>query len=397
MSFIQRAQPWAMSALVVAACACATAAQAQSSYSLTVLKPPSKGGVYLPDMLVAPDTQHWMINAGDQVVATVSDVTKYTYSIQYLFSPRPVFDDYVYRWPAGTGTSVSGSRLTSSPNALLAASGTGKKLVLRSGLYDLAASKALGALPAALAKAVVVNDSGVVVAGPVYAQQWTPGQANGQTLPSATGQIGEARAINASGLVAGAVVNRSNFLQQAAVWSSGAVQVMPGVSGVSSLVTQVNDKGQMVVMRAPQLDCVDTEVIKGCKMGPRSVFLREPNGVETALLGAGDERRLGRMLLNNAGVVVGCQSSPTTQVPVVNGFSLLSPTLDQSSCLDGGRAYIWQKGVLSDLTTYVTSKGVKLPAGAVLTDVVAINDKGSLVAQMNVGTAKSLVRLTAKP
>lgn len=397
MSFIQKAQPWAMSALVVAACVCATAAQAQSSYSLTVLKPPSKGGVYLPDMLVAPDTQHWMINAGDQVVATVSDVTKYTYSILTFFTPQPVFDDYVYRWPAGTGTSVSGSRLTSSRNALLAASGTGKKLVLKSGLYDLAAGKALAALPVDLGKAVAVNDSGVVVSGPSFSQRWSQGQASGQLLPSGTGRFGEARAINASGLVAGAVVNSSNYLQQAAVWSNGTLQVLPEVAGISSLVTQVNDKGQMVVMRAPQVDCVDTTEIRGCKMGPRSVYLREPNGVETAVLGAGDERRLGRMLLNNAGVVVGCQSSPTTQVPVVNGFSRLSPALDQSSCLDGGRAYIWQKGVLSDLTTYVTSKGVKLPAGAVLTDVVAINDKGSLVAQMNVGTTKSLVRLTAKP
>lgn len=395
MSFIQRAQPWAMSALVVAACACATAAQAQSSYSLTVLKPPSKGTVYLPEMLLPYEAQHWMINASDQVVATVRDVTSYTYSILFFFIPMPVYDNYVNRWPAGTGASVSGSRLISGRNSLLAASGTGKKLVLKSGLYDLAAGKALGALPVDLGTAVAVNDSGVVVSN--YPQLWSQGQASGQFLSPGPGRFGEALAINASGLVAGAVVNSSNYLQQAAVWSNGAWQVLPEVAGISSLVTQVNDKGQMVVVRAPQVDCVDTTEIRGCKMGPRSVYLREPNGVETAVLGAGDARRLGRMLLNNAGVVVGCQSSPTTQVPVVNGFSRLSPALDQSSCLDGGRAYIWQKGVLSDLTTYVSSKGVKLPAGAVLTDVVAINDKGSLVAQMNVGTTKSLVRLTAKP
>jgi uncharacterized membrane protein len=62
------------------------------------------------------------------------------------------------------------------------------------------------------------------------------------------------------------------------------------------------------------------------------------------------------------------------------------------------RAFIWKDGVMSDLTTLVASKGVKVSAGAAFVNAVSINAKGSMVAEYIDAAGKyALVRLTAKP
>lgn len=63
-----------------------------------------------------------------------------------------------------------------------------------------------------------------------------------------------------------------------------------------------------------------------------------------------------------------------------------------------GRAFLWKNGVTLDLTNLVTSKGVVLPTGSVLTTALDINDQGAILAIMTSSSGSdSLVRLTARP
>jgi hypothetical protein len=97
--------------------------------------------------------------------------------------------------------------------------------------------------------------------------------------------------------------------------------------------------------------------------------------------------------MNASGTVVG----QISRYPAYIGF------LHQSHAIsiwngDEGRAFIWKNGVMTDLTTLVANKGVKVPAGAVFINAVSINDKGSIAAiYRDTSGELSLVRLTAKP
>ena len=373
--------------------AASTSGHAQSSYSLTVLKPPSKGsheGQYGGE---APPSRT-LIDTSDQVITTVNDVYKYTYSILTWFLPQADIRRFAHRWPAGTGASVSGSRFGAEPvlsgggnDVYFVPSHTGAKVVLNRNLLDAKTSKVLGNYPPDVYSPTAVNTSGAILFRGTA--PWQPGR----TQP-AQPLGGDGWDINEAGLVAGSVGTNVPQRMQAATWRNGVWQPLPQQAGVASTVLRLNENGQMLVMRSLTEVCRQAESGPFCALAAPQVFFRAANGVETALLGEGDSRRLGRTLMNNAGTVVGCMGPASSD----QLFFDLTPWTNLGVCsAPDARAYIWQKGVLSDLASHVASKGVKLPAGAQLTDVLAINDKGSLVVRMIVGTAHSLVRLTAKP
>jgi len=82
----------------------------------------------------------------------------------------------------------------------------------------------------------------------------------------------------------------------------------------------------------------------------------------------------------------------------VQQYLPLSPQYCTGTSSSSSRAFIWRNGVTTDLTTWVASKGVKLPAGAVLADAYDINDAGSILAIQRASNGTlSYVRLTAKP
>lgn len=58
---------------------------------------------------------------------------------------------------------------------------------------------------------------------------------------------------------------------------------------------------------------------------------------------------------------------------------------------------IWKNDQANDVTTLLKTKGVDVPVDAVLHDIKAINDKGSLVATMSAAGKASVVRLSATP
>jgi len=379
----------------------AGAAHAQSSYRMTELKPASTN--------VLQPVDGWAIDATGQVVGTAAYSAGYTFGTTSSFTPGwiAVFKPYMTRWPAGTAASVAGSKLTTTVGFLEAASPNGQKVLSPSAtghtLYDTVSKKTLAPQSSTISSTTeAVNNTGTVVVnvyGSVagespdltHARSWSVSQGL-KALPE-TGYVGSAaHAINASGVVAGAVSTTPNQLHQAALWVNGQLQVIPQSAGTASLAFQVNDKGQALVRRA-RLEgaCAIVPDVGICETGASTVSLRDGN-VETALLAPGDARNIARALLNNAGVVVGRYEridSPRARDVYPEAILVRA---------EAGRAFIWQAGVFSELTTWVSSKGVTLPAGSVLTDVLAINDQGSMVVQMvGPNNVASIVRLVAAP
>jgi hypothetical protein len=381
-------------------------AHAQSSLRLSVLKPASTD--------VLQTAGGWAIDATGQVVGTAAYSAGYTFGTTSSFTPGwiPVFKPYMTRWPAGTAASVAGSKLSTTVGFMEAASPNGQKVLSPSAtghaLFDTVSKKTLGKVPLAPQSSTIssttqaVSNTGTVVVnvyGSVagespyltHASSWSVSQGL-KALPE-TGYVGSAaHAINASGVVAGAVSTASNQLHQAALWVNGQLQVIPQSAGTASLAFQVNDKGQALVRRARlEGSCATVPDVGICETGASTVSLRD-GSAETALLAAGDARTIARALLNNAGVVVGrYELADAPRARDVYPQAILGRA-------EVGRAFIWQAGVFSELTTWVSTKGVTLPAGSVLTDVLAINDQGSMVVQMvGPNNVASIVRLVAAP
>lgn len=397
--------PRRLAALSLLLALAATASQAQSSYTLSELKPPAKGGIIDPYSTVYGKV--WVIDASDRVVSSVTDVERYV--LKYIgFVPE--YGNFVYRWPASASSSVAGSRLYSKPAELQGVTPDGLRIAIGSStgsvVRDTVQGKTLATNPAGLFGNYLMNNQGLVV-GLTLA---TPAeyQATGASYLAARVTLGGtaaplgasgygstyAWAVNAAGLVGGSVQESDEPRTHAAIWRNGRAQVLPEPAGHVSTVVALNDKEQALILRAPVSGCAlvpDTND-KSCNLGVPLVVLRTGT-TETALLGAGDARGLGRVFLNNAGVVVGRINSLT--VPVGDGP--LVPLTNHGVYGAEPRTFIWQNGTLSDLTTWVGNKGAKLPAGAVLTDVLALNDKGSLVAVMKANGTQRYVRLTAKP
>lgn len=396
---------WRLGALPLLLALGATAAQAQSSYTLTVLKPPSRGWIVSPG--ATAEGTVWVIDASDRVVSSVTDVSRYVWK-SLGFTPE--YADYAYRWPVSTSSSVSGIRLYAQPASLKGVSPHGQRIAIFSGtrlLVDTATGKSVGSFPAGFNANLAMNNAGLLVGATLV-----PGaefQSTGASVLAATSANGAALqplraagfgatfawAVNASGAVGGAVQESAEPRVHAALWVGGQVQLVPEAAGHASAVVALNDKGQALIRRAPVRACgVPPEASSvECELGVETVVLRE-GSTESALLGASDTRRLGRMWLNNAGVVVGRIQNGAA--PLGNG-PLEPLTNHWVSGAEVPRTFIWQKGTLSDLTAWVAAKGAKLPAGAVLTEVLAINDKGSLVAMMRANGVDSHVRLTARP
>jgi len=126
-------------------------------------------------------------------------------------------------------------------------------------------------------------------------------------------------------------------------------------------------------------------------------------GQSVITLPTGNFTGAGAYAINNSGVIVGAiyKDKAPSQVNAsgtVIGIVYAEPP-PPGGTYKSPRAYIWQNGQMQDLTTLVASKGVKLPAGTVLNNVVSINDQGSLVVGFeHPSTEKqTYVRLQAKP
>jgi hypothetical protein len=359
----------------------ASAAQAQSSYSVAVLKPSSS----LADARINL-VRDWSIDNSNRVVSAIAWLDGYGLSI-VTFKFQAVFNTYISRWPAGTAASVAASKLYPTRSAVMGdLSPNGQQLVVDHTLYDtVSKAKTMVMDYATPASLYELNDSGVlavtayqpgVIGQPRVPterpQVWTAA-AGLSPLPVGAAGGGRALAVNASGTVAGAVLDSFSGEPTAAWWTNGALSTVRNLPGTASLALGIDNSGRVLLVHV-QWAC-PTDVGQVCRQVLDHLALRNLDGAEQTLTANG---------LN------------ITQPVILTGAGTVFGTVETAPGVT--RPVVWINGVGQDLNAFVAAKGAKLPAGATLTRVLAANDLGSFVASM-LGADKttvSIVRLTAR-
>lgn len=389
--------------LSLGALAMSASAQAQSSYTLSVLKPGAN------DSKIATPL---FIDAQSRVTSTTRFLTGYVF-VPASFSFAPAYANFASRWAATSSSSVAPTKLAGKNSSLFATSSSGSKVVVHEGDYklvDTATNRSQALLPADvvgndtsryLPRPSAVNDAGWVAGSYVdgdvpyptqlsevsHAVLWRPGQ-RGETLPVSSDFVGaQAVVVNGSGVVAGQIYEPATVIMRAAKWTQGVMEVLERQPGKGSFPVAINNAGQVLIGVMPAtvltVPTIDGGTRQDHAYGDASYAL-VTNGVLTPIAPTVPGAVVAQAL-NASGTVVGR----------VGGRAFSGEPLAGSL---GSRAFLWKNGVMSDLTTLVQSKGVKLPAGAVLENAVAINDLGSIVAvYRDAKNALVVVRLTAKP
>jgi probable HAF family extracellular repeat protein len=381
---------------------CATvfslAANAQSSYVVTTLS-----GSFSSDAELKLDSQN-------RVLGTLTLRAGYRPSNYWWGLPEAYYENYMGQWAQPIlGTTVSATQLSKQAGYLAAASANGDRLIAdRLGLYDRA-TKTFRPVPSDITFTTDVNNAGTVIGvrttDPTPPGQpvsdannpdawkrglvWKPGQ-SAVTLPTGAFTGAEARAINTAGVIAGTVFKApSKANMRAARWVDGTLEVLENEPGKVSVSLDISDGGHILITKlTPEITPVPSNQFDGFY---NRIDLVNPiygvihQGTFTQIVsGITGYSGLRARQVNASGTVIGTVYAD----PPPPGGTYKTP-----------RAFIWKDGQMQDLTTLVTSKGAKLPAGTVLSVVVSINDQGSLVAGFEHPSTKkqTYVRLQAKP
>ena len=381
---------------------------AQSSYVMTVLKSPSAR----PVKGVAIDPQNRVLGSAEYLASLN------VFGFQYV--------DRAVRWPASTLTSVSPSKLAADGQTgrLSAASADGSKIIVAMGsgmIYDANTGRLLdGFNPAPTIigspETTYWNRPKITNAAKVVANYGrSSGQEDGRIgvwVADGSSKVGTSLpfypyvgaysgGVTGQGTVLGAVYAQDVPVARAAIWVDGVLQVIDSQSARGSVAVASNQTGQVLLSTAPltvriYVDEALGQTFKNIVYGAPSAVVSF-NGVETPIKTVNANEVTVPLAMNASGVVVGRMGQAGQDLSYSNSGHIdhiLYPAIADKTA----RAFIWRNGVTSDLTAWVAAKGAKLPTGAVLTDAVAINDSGSIVATMrSAAGAFSVVRLTAKP
>jgi hypothetical protein len=401
---------WAARAALSMGCAATLAlaaggAQAQSGYTLTALKGPNSQAI-TPLVLDAQNnvlgTAYYYSGIGVASFPGTSLAVPLFGGLATFYDPAPS------RWAATTATTVTPKRIGTFTGQLSSASDDGSKLLVAMRLLDSSSGQILadftgaqiaGQTPVQLSPTyrshVVANDGRVLFnanGGQLGTGVWQGSGLSGQLLPGAGGSPTYGETMRGD-VVAGNVTESVLApVQRAAVWRAGQLTVVDKQAGRGSSAQRVSASGHVLM-------CV-MDTATGTGNGayapysrPRSV-VQQPDGTEQEVtaLQAGQGARAWAM--NASGTVVGRMGAGGSGGVLTPSPYYCPPVGDTAT----SRAFIWRNGVTTDLTTWVTSKGVKLPTGAVLADAFDINDAGSILAIQRASNGTlSYVRLTAKP
>jgi hypothetical protein len=400
-----------MSAALLSA---ALAAQAQSSYTLTTLRSPNSLGIS-PLRL---DNQNNVL--GNAYYATVIDVAgRKGTSIPLFGGLATYYTSVMSTWLAGTGSTVSPRRLTSDFFEMTTASQNGRYVGLRGRVYTVSGGRAtlysssyLDTIDGVQVTAVdsgnqarTLSDRGnlattvILFDGPAAglrrATWWEGATPVGRFMALGDFLSSHVISISPDEVVAGYVYPALPGAMRGAIWKGGALQVLEQQPGRGSAAHQVNAAGQV-------LACVGDARLNTVTYGENdSVTTSVYSRLRPVVFSAGQEREVqapvaglsaSARAMNAQGTVVGRYG--TARAP----SNLDSPSNCNTTDLANVRAFIWRDGVSTDLNTWVASKGVKLPTGAVLVDAIDINDQGSILAAMVTNNRNlSHVRLNARP
>lgn len=371
---------------------------AQTSYSLSVLKPPG-------NLSLSPFGR-WAIDDQNAVTTTTYWVAGFNLNPFGLAPLGPVLKTFITRWLPSTASSVSAGKLYAQPvsSGVLGVSPDGTKVAMSGSYYDTVTRKETQLVALNGGSVSSFNNSGVGAAelriDPApgsSASTYQPGTwriGDGyQALPQGGFVIGGTWAINARSDVVGWLRDEQGRYS-GAMWLDGQLQVVAPLPGQSADVWAINDAGQAVVRRWASA-CVPSVRATGyldCNDGLKQYALRQPDGSERPIEPAAGQA-IGLVRLTAQGDVLGCMVPPG-EPDAQTGYALRPPECSNAKA----RAFIWSGGTMQDLTAVARAKGAKLPTGAVLTDVLAANARGSFVARMLAADGKtvSFVRLTAK-
>jgi hypothetical protein len=351
-------------------------AHAQSAYTLTTLKPPL--GVYF-----VGTSYGWAIDANDNAFGmSLSVPLAGILSFMQGYSVAPPL--HLTQWRASTASSQSGTKLytykadiNSVYNTVAESSPNGNKVVisLPKQVFDVPSRGFDPAFPFA-GTPLDVNDAGDVLFDGLK-RRTAAGVV--QSLPFAPYVFGWGHAINNAGDVGG-YVRTSEGLTQAAVWQGTALKLVAPDAAQSSQVIDLNQAGQVLVVSGPVTGCVAGQA-NSCQLTSERSYSVWHEGAFTPVVPEAGRRIVWAQHLSGSGVVTGVTEATTGDAPY-----------------NTRRAFIWRDGQYADLTKLVKSKGVRLPSGAVLNSIWAINDKGSMVAELKSSSGLvTAVRLTAKP
>jgi hypothetical protein len=351
------------------------AVQAQSSYVLTKLSEPFLGKLGAAGQ----------IDSQNRDTATVYYVSGYKV-FQWGAPPGYTYTSYVSRWAASTAASVTPSKLISQSDTFRHQSPDGNKVIvsLNDKQYYDTVKRQFVTIPAPIASerwdVSGINDSGAM-AGTTFvtlpnqatqsvrALRWMPGASAPEMLPIGSEfNHSTSSFINRNGAVLGTVGVVGSGQSRTAIWrESGAFDVLNSEPDTNLAPLGMTDSGDVLVW----ITNTNTHV---------QSFAVISNGVAKTIAAPNAGDSLFPTAINAAGVVVG--------------------TINQPSAPEGfrDRGFIWKDGVLTDLTAWVTSKGLKLPQGTVIAGPWQINAQGSILASLRDASGKiTLVRLTAKP
>lgn len=401
-------------ALGLGVCLAAGASHAQSSYSMTALglgaayqnqaNPPNTAWIDSQDRVLS----NMVYYEGKKLQAVWGAWSGSLLPVQFMW--RDTFNTYPVRH-AGTGTTLSASKLSSksgmlqvvSPNGQraymmgansLTAVPTGPAVPLDAGTLPMAMQDS-GAYTGRINRPDLALPTDVVLSD--YPAVWVPGQPR-QDLPVPNGyRGGVGLALNARNEVAGAVFIPETMVPQAAVWRLGQLTMLDAGAGQASFATGISELGHVLVMSyAYTVQLTDSathayQVTRGA--ATHSVFY---NGQRISLSCPTALPRALASAIGANGLVVGQCSVPGDTLSSTDFGPFTSQPFPPSQNLSQGRAWIWKDGVGTELATYLTARGVKLPSGMVLRHVLAVNAKGSMVVQtVNASGQLGLARFMA--
>jgi len=396
---------WPMACLLGSLAALPWACLAQSSYVLTTLKSPNSRPV-----------RPAVIDEQNRVVGTAEYYAGIGLSNTGLFGLGATYDAFSVRWPAGTTSSVSPVKLFGTQGGgVRAVSSNGSKVTLDigaawvkdvdsgatvtdliPGAMRLSSDPARSVQPGSFGQ---VADNGSVLlnftqSNPAddtpRAAFWTT-NTDGRELPFSGYAGAQSLALRGNDIVGGLVIEPESAFERAALWRQGVLTVIDSVPGRASAAALVNASGQAVLRLQPR---TGSQGGYWASYGAPT-YVMHTHGSDTPIAALQPSDSIWPRALNNAGVVVG-RMGPAT--PAGYPFYWGKPGLPVNNEGSTGRAFIWRQGVTTDLNTWVSARGVRLPSGSVLVDARSINDQGSIVAQMRSSTGTlSWVRLTAQP
>jgi hypothetical protein len=418
-------------------------AAAQSSYTLTVLKPGTVDAAtplqYQQDAYI--DNQDRVI--GDVIFDDgLRPVIVGFNGVFPTFRFEKAFNHYVVRYAASTAASVSPVKVLSKSAYLSLVSPSGQfsarwAVPAANNTVPSAEAGNWVSVPSPQGQPIFAFSGTVIQAGPtVGGTGYTPSgtvtsgpwvhqldlpvvwssAGSWRYLPQPAGyQGGSVFGLNSRGEAVGEVYAADDLRPVAVRWTAAGAELLPTPAGQASTALALSEQGH--VLKATRSYSISgaagNPTVPVVVMGPNQWSVNF-NGQDTALMCAASGLPFMQAFdMSPTGVVVGrCGAYPSlfalpynavTQTYTQNGTSRY-PKAATFRLMGAGvspaqsRAFIWQNGVMSDLTAWVAAKGVKLAAGMVFVNAVSINAKGSIVAEsIDAAGAYSLVRLTAKP